>query len=72
MSENAYRKKNRNSDICKDGKVDAWEDVIKNGELSDKYVGKEAMRNVEDKTYLGQIIQNNGKHDKRYYKLFFF
>ena len=56
-------KKQRNSDICKDGKVDAWEDVINNGELIDKYVGKEAMRNVEDKTYLGQIIQNNGKHD---------
>ena len=31
-------KRHRNSEFCKDGKVDAWEDVIQNDELIDKYV----------------------------------
>ena len=57
-------KRHRNSDICQDGKVDAWEDVVHNDEHIDNNVGKEAMRNVEDKTYIEQIIQNNGKHYK--------
>ena len=53
----------KNYDICKDSKVDAWEDEIENDELVDKYVGKATMESVEKKIYLGQIIQNNGKND---------
>ena len=33
-------------------------------ELIVKYVGKEVMKRVEEKTYLGSIVQNNGKNDK--------
>ena len=57
-------KRHRNSDICKDSKVDAWEDIVVKDELIDKYVGKEVMKRVEEKTYLGSIVQNNGKNDK--------
>ena len=39
-------KRHKNYNIGKDSKVDAWEDVIENYDLVDKYVGKEAMGNV--------------------------
>ena len=54
-------KRHTNYYTCKDSKVDAWEDVIKNYKLVDKYVGKEAKGNVEERTYLGQFKQNNVK-----------
>ena len=38
--------------------------VFVKDELIDKYVGKEVMKRVEEKTYLGSIVQNNGKNDK--------
>ena len=57
-------KKKRNLDICINSKVDVWEDIINNDELIDKYIGKEVMKNVEEKTYLGHIIQSNGKNDR--------
>ena len=49
------RKKNR--DIC----IDAWKDTILKDYLGqytivDEHVGKEVMKNVGEKTYLGQII----------------
>ena len=57
-------KKPRNLDLCIDSKVDVWEDILESDELIDKYIGKEVMKNVEEKTYLGQILQSNGKNDK--------
>ena len=32
--------------------------------LIDMYIGKEVMKNVEEKTNLGHIIQSYGKNDK--------
>ena len=57
-------KRTRNLDICIDSKVDAWEDIIENDELVDKYIGKEVMNNVTEKTYLGHILQSNSKNEK--------
>ena len=61
-------KKHRNMDICTDGNVDAWKDRIIQDELGqfsleDEHIGKEVMKNVEEKTYLGHIIQSNGKNE---------
>ena len=56
-------KKKRNLDICINSKVDVWEDIIDNDELIDKYIGKEIMKFFEEKTYLGHIIQINGKNN---------
>ena len=61
-------KKHVNSDICVDSEVDVWEDklvVNENGQhfLIDKHIGKEKMKNVSFKKYLGQVIQSNGKND---------
>ena len=57
-------KKQRNLDLCMDCKLDVWEDMVEHDYLIDKYIGKEVMKNVEEKTYLGHIIQSNGKNDK--------
>jgi hypothetical protein len=61
-------KKLLNSDICVDFEVDIWENQLsnqKNGksDLVDVHMGKEKMKNVTSKKYLGQIIQSNGKSD---------
>ena len=57
-------KRPRNSNICKNSKVDAWEDIVEKDELIDKYIGKEVMKRVEEKTYLKSIVHSNGKNDK--------
>ena len=62
-------KKKRNVDICVNGRVDAWKDkIIKdnlgNDKLVDEYIGKEIIKSVEEKMYLGNIIQSNGKNEK--------
>ena len=59
-----YREEARNLDLCMDSKVDVWEDIVEHDYLIDKYFGKEVMKNVEEKTYHGHIIQSNGKNDK--------
>ena len=61
-------KKHVNSDICVDSEVDVWEDklvVNENGKkiLIDKHIGKEKMKTLSFKKYLGQVIQSNGKND---------
>ena len=61
-------KKLLNSDICVDFEVDIWENQLSNqkngkGDLVDVHMGKEKMKNVTSKKYLGQIIQSNGKSD---------
>ena len=58
------KKRPRNSDICKDSKVDAWEDIVEKDELIDKYVDKQVVKRVEEKTYLESIVQSNCKNDK--------
>ena len=60
----------KNGDICVDFKVDAWKDkVVSNSEgkseLEDIYLGKEIMKNVTDKKYLGDIVSDD-------LKIFFF
>jgi hypothetical protein len=57
-------KKPRNLDLCIDSKVDAWEVMVKKDQQVDTYIGKEVMKNVEEKTYLGHIIQKDGKNTK--------
>ena len=61
-------KRETNTDICNNGNVDAWRDVILKDDfgedtLVDEYIGKEYMKNVEEKTYLGHLVQNNGKNE---------
>ena len=51
-------KKHRNSDICIDGNVDAWKDIIIKDDLGqysieDEHIGKEVMKNVEEKNIYG-------------------
>ena len=55
------------SDICCDMSVDSWKEklIVKtNGdkELCDIYVGKELMKHVNTKKYLGDIISNDGRN----------
>ena len=61
--------KKQNENICTAFEVDVWEDVIEsdlygNEELKDTYFGKEKMKEVSHKKYLGDIIQNDMKNDK--------
>ena len=56
-------------DICNDFEVDAWKYTSKmninaEDELIDKYVGKEKMRLVSDKKYLGDIVTSDLKNSK--------
>ena len=56
--------KTRQKDVCPECKVNAWKDEIvkhESGleELSDKYIGKEVMKDVPQKKYLGSIISNS-------------
>ena len=56
----------KKTDICNNGNVDAWREVILKDDfgedtLVDEYIRKEYMKNVEEKTYLGHLVQNNGK-----------
>ena len=61
-------KKLPNPNICTNFKVDIWKnklikDVIRNNYLVDIHMGKERMRSVNSKTYLGQIVQSDGKNE---------
>ena len=61
-------KKQRNHNICGQVKVDTWEDEVvtdENGKkrLIDKHIGKEHMKEVNHKKYLGQIIQSDGRNE---------
>ena len=54
---------------CTDFEVDIWKDHLVQKEngvkvLDDKHMGKEKMKAVLSKKYLGQIIQNNGRNDQ--------
>ena len=62
-------KKSKNSNICVDFKVDAWKDDLIKDELEhdtliDKHIGKEIMKEVTHKKYLGHVIQSDGRNDK--------
>ena len=62
-------KKHVNKYICTDFEVDIWKDHLVQKEngvkvLDDKHMGKEKMKAVLSKKYLGQIIQNNGRNDQ--------
>ena len=60
--------KSHNQDICSPCKVDAWTDKIvrHNGKdtLEDEYLGEEAMKTVQEKKYLGDIISQDMKNLK--------
>ena len=46
--------KTQNIDICTDCEVDSWKENI----TEDVYIGKETMKNIDEKKYLGDIISN--------------
>ena len=58
--------KRHNSDICPELKIDAWDEVVENHDgkqyLQDKHIGKEAMKNVLNKKYLGSIFSHDMKN----------
>jgi hypothetical protein len=58
--------KSHNPDICTPCEVDAWDEVVKsqdgNNHVEDKYLGEEAMKNVHEKKYLGDIISSDMKN----------
>ena len=58
--------KRHNSDICPELKIDAWDEVVENHDgkqyLQDKHIGKEAMKNVLNKKYLGSIFTHDMKN----------
>ena len=58
-----------NANICADFEVDVWQDKIMQKEegskyLVDRYIGKNNMKTVQFKKYLGQIIQSDGRNEK--------
>ena len=62
-----------NGDFCADFEVGAWADTIvlnNKGEqtLEDVYIGKELMKNMSEKKYLGDIISNYLKNKKNKYQ----
>ena len=62
--------KTHNKDICPDIYVDSWKEemiVTSDGvkELKDMFCGKVLMEEVKEKKYLGDIISNDGKNDKK-------
>ena len=62
-------KRHVNPDICANFEVDVWKDKVIQKEdgskvLVDSYEGKEDMKSVQSKKYLGQIIQSDGKNVK--------
>ena len=57
-----------NAYICTDLEVDIWKDKIfedtrGNKYLVDEQIGKEKMKNVSSKKYLGQIVQSDGRNE---------
>ena len=56
-----------NKIICSDLTVDAWKDELHIDEegrkvLKDMFIGRELMKNVDEKAYLGDIVSNDGKN----------
>ena len=54
----------KQKDVCSECKVDAWKDELvkhESGheELCDRYLGREVMKDVQQKKYLGSIISNS-------------
>ena len=61
---NTHIGRTHNLNICTDCEVDSWKDILtqnENGEevLQDSFVGKESMKNVHEKKYLGDIITDD-------------
>ena len=61
-------KKHVNTNICTDFEVDIWKDQITEDAYGKSYlvdinIGKERMKNVTSKKYLGQIVQSDGKNE---------
>ena len=60
--------KRQNKEICPKLKIDAWDEiVVENGEkpeLQDRYLGKETMKSVQEKKYLGNILSHDIKNTK--------
>ena len=58
--------KRHNSDICPEVKVDTWDEVVINHEgkheVQDQYIGREALKSVKDKKYLGSILSHDMKN----------
>ena len=58
--------KRHNLDICPEVKVDTWDEVIikheGKHEVKDQYIGREAMKSVKDKKYLGSILTHDMKN----------
>ena len=58
----------KNTSICTDFEVDIWKDQLSkdaygNNCLVDIHIGKERMKTVNSKKYLGQIVQSDGKNE---------
>ena len=51
-----------NEGICTSLSVDAWDEELVNGEKikRDKYRGREVIKKVKEKKYLGDVISSNG------------
>ena len=58
--------KRHNLDICPEVKVDTWDEVIikheGKHEVQEQYIGREAMKSVKDKKYLGSILSHDMKN----------
>ena len=59
--------KTKNTDICPPITIDSWEEKVAENEdgekyLYDEFVGKEHMKEVEEKKYLGDILTKDGKN----------
>ena len=53
-----------NSDICCEMSVDSWKESLVSNEkeekyLADIYIGKEPIKNVTEKKYLGDLISSD-------------
>ena len=61
--------KHNKTNICLDLEVDAWvEQLVEKHDgskvLQDKFVGRETMKNVTEKKYLGDLISSDGRNSK--------
>ena len=61
--------KHHDLNICPKLEVDSWKEIVQNNtngkkELKDVYTGKEEMKEVVEKKYLGAIISCDGKNKK--------
>ena len=54
--------KNYYTEICGEGSIDAWSETLMTGsaqteQLQDNYLGKENMKSVSEKIYLGNLTK---------------